>query len=103
MNDPNIKASLIYTTKVVLSIFSKIGIKRPVYRDYMFKKSIPDKIIDIFISIYQSDKELITYFAYYTVFCTRTGDHKSFFWTKGVTGIFCDVILKEKPLMVLRM
>ena len=46
MNDPNIKQSLIYTLKIVMCIYSKIGIKRPVYRDYMFKKSIPDKIIE---------------------------------------------------------
>ena len=90
--DDNVESSLLIISKILMNLFSKIGFKRPIYCDYLFKKAIPDKISDIFLQYYKKDEDIIKYFAIFTVFCCRTGDHKTFFWTKGIISIFCDIL-----------
>lgn len=60
----------------------------------MFKKSIPDKVIDIFMSHFTSDADYIKAFSIYTFFCTRTVDHKTYFWTKGVINTLVETLSK---------
>ena len=100
-NDESIESSLLVISKILMNLFSKIGLKRPIYCDYMFKKAIPDKISDIFLQFYTKDEEIIKHFAIYTVFSCRTSDHKTFFWTKGIISIFCDILKKSKNESVL--
>jgi hypothetical protein len=86
--------SLISTTKLLMNIFAKMGNKRPIYRDYMFKKAIPDKITDVFISYYKKDTEIVKCFCSYLFFAIRTVDHKTYFWTKGVVNILSEILHK---------
>jgi hypothetical protein len=83
--------------KVSICLFSKIGMKREIYRDYMFKKAIPDIITDIFLLNYTKDFEnfeLCKIFSAYTFFATRIVDHKTFFWSKGVLPILIGILNK---------
>ena len=99
--DENVHSSLIQITKLTMFIFSKIGIRRPIYRDYMFKKAIPDRISDVYLQNYANDKELISVFALYTVFSSRTSDHKTFYWTKGIITTFCEILSSNKDENIL--
>ena len=87
-------SNLIQITKLSMYIFSKIGKRRPIYIDYIFRKALPDKISDIFLQHYQNDEELIKVFSLYTVFSTRITDHKTFYWTKGVIITFVEILNK---------
>ena len=83
--------------KISISFFSKIGMKREIYRDYMFKKAIPDIITDVFLLNYTKDSEtfeLCKIFSVYTFFATRIIDHKTFFWSKGVLPILIGILNK---------
>lgn len=99
--DENVQGNLVQIVKLSMYIFSKIGIRRPIYRDYMFKKSIPDKITDVYLKYYKNDKELIKIFALYTVFSSRTSDHKAFYWSKGVISTFCEILSNNKEEEIL--
>ena len=54
--DESVQGSLIQIVKLSMYIFAKIGIRRPIYCDYMFKKAIPDKISDVYLKYYKNDK-----------------------------------------------
>ena len=74
-----------------------------IYRDYMFKKAIPDKITDIVSMNYLKDKELVSIFSVYVFFSVRIGkfewfnsllvDHRTYYWTKGVINYLVEVLL----------
>jgi hypothetical protein len=86
--------SLIHASKLFMSLFAKVGLKRPIYRDYMFKKAIPDLMSDIYLSFYNKDPEFSKYFSIYTFFAVRTVDHKTYFWTKGVVNSLIETLNK---------
>jgi hypothetical protein len=65
--------SLLQVSKLVMYIFAKIGKKRPIYRDYMFKKAIPERITDIYTMFYEKDNEINKIFPIYCFFTTRIG------------------------------
>jgi hypothetical protein len=75
--------SLLQVTKLVMHIFAKIGKKRPIYRDYMFKKAIPEKLTDIYTLNYQKDSELNKVFPVYCFFTIRIG---KLFLIQPITG-----------------
>jgi hypothetical protein len=92
--------SFVAVSKLLMILFAKIGNKRPVYRDYMFKKAVPDKITDIFTLLHSKDPEIVKTFCTYCFFAVRTVDHKTYFWTKGVINVLIDYlnkILLENP------
>lgn len=99
--DESVQGSLIQIVKLSMYIFAKIGIRRPIYCDYMFKKAIPDKISDVYLKYYKNDKELIKIFTLYTVFSSRTSDHKTFYWSKGVISTFCEILSNNKDEEIL--
>ena len=99
--DESMRPYLLLISKLIMLLFSKIGYKRPIYRDYMFKKAIPDKLSDIYLAYYQNDNDLIRIFSLYTVFASRTGDHKTFFWTKGIIPTFCQTLEESKDEILL--
>ena len=99
--DDLMRPYLILTTKLIMLLFSKIAYKRPIYCDYMFKKAIPDKLCDVYLAYYQKDDELIKIFSQYCVFCSRTCDHKTFFWTKGIIPTFCQTLEESKEENIL--
>ena len=84
--------SLINITKLLMYLFAKIGLKRPIYRDYMFKKAVPDKLTDIFVSQGNKDPECAKIFSIYCFFSIRTVDHKTFYWTKGVINNLLEIL-----------
>jgi hypothetical protein len=61
----------------------------------MFKKAIPEKVTDIFIQLYnkEKDNELARAFSVYCFFTVRTVDHKTFYWTKGIVNLLSDIML----------
>lgn len=85
--------SLITIAKLLMNLFSKIGMKRPIYRDYMFKKAVPDKVTDIFTVYFSKDSEMVKAFCIYSFFAIRTVDHKTYFWTKGVINNLIDILV----------
>lgn len=89
------KESLIVVTRIEMKIFSKIGMRRTAYRDYMFRKSIPTYISDIVIKDKEENIELIKEFSVYIIFSCRNKDHKIFFWTKGIIKIFFEIMEKK--------
>lgn len=50
----------------------------------MFKKAIPDLMSSVYISNFQDDLEYTKCFCFYLIFSVRSGDHKTFYWTKGI-------------------
>ena len=94
--------SFIIVIKILMKIFSKLGMKRGAYRDYMFRKSIPNYISDIVIKNKDKDIELINIFSVFIVFSCRSKDHKIFYWTKGIINIFIEIMnnsFNEKELV----
>jgi hypothetical protein len=63
--------SLVQILKLVMYIFSKIGKKRPIYRDYMFKKALPEKISDICINLINKKYDFLKELAIYCFFNIR--------------------------------
>ncbi len=73
-NNPDTQDSLYQVLKIVMHIYAKVGKKRPVYRDYMFKKAIPEKISDIFINLVSKNLDITKDFAIYCFLTIRTGN-----------------------------
>lgn len=55
----------------------------------MFKKSIPDLMLN-FIESYTEDTETLNAFCTYCIYSVRKSDHKTFFWTKNVPTVLLD-------------
>ena len=84
----------IQVAKIAMSFFAKIGMKREIYRDYMFKKAVPDLMTDIYLQFYikENNNDISKIFSIYTFFTIRTVDHKTFFWSKGVINAMLKII-----------
>lgn len=101
-NSQESQDSLLQLSRLLMYVFAKIGFKRrkllflilAIYRDYMFKKSIPDKVTDIFSLFYQKDLEIIKSFSIYCFFSIRTTDHKTYYWTRGIVNYYTEIIKK---------
>ena len=91
----DMKESLYNVSSSFLYVFAKIGRKRPIYIDYMFKKGIPDLMCNIFLNFFQSNSDYIQQFCTYMIYSIRTSDHKTFFWAKGIINIFVDNANKD--------
>jgi hypothetical protein len=100
-NSKDSQESLLQASKLVMHILAKVGKKRPIYRDYMFKKAIPERLTDIYTMFYQKDLEINKVFAVYCFFTIRIADHRTYFWTKGVINSLIETLNKqleeEKP------
>ena len=72
-NNQDTQDSLYQILKIVIHIYAKVGKKRPVYRDYMFKKAIPEKISDIFINLVGKNPDITKDFSIYCFFTIRIG------------------------------
>ena len=86
----------IQVSKIAMCFFAKIGMKREIYRDYMFKKAVPDLITDIYLQFYmkENNNDLSKNFSVYTFFAIRIVDHKTFFWSKGVINALLKILNK---------
>jgi hypothetical protein len=86
----------IQVAKIAMCFFAKIGMKREIYRDYMFKKAVPDLITDIYLQFYmkENNNDLSKNFSVYTFFAIRIVDHKTFFWSKGVINALLKILNK---------
>lgn len=93
--------SLMVISKLYLYIFAKIGKKKgkiskyklkksAIYRDYMFKKAIPDLMSSIFVKFFSTNLEYLEPFCIYIMYSIRVSNHKTFFWTKGVVSILME-------------
>lgn len=98
----DMKESLFNVSSSFLYVFAKIGRKRPIYIDYMFKKGVPDLMCNIFLNYFHSNLDYMQQICTYMIYNIRTSDHKTFFWAKGVINILLDNVNKDISIINLQ-